>query len=622
MGWIRLFFWGFQVVLSRTFFCIALLSFSLGWPISARPLTPSQILERAKVGKSVEPEIQKTVGNKWVEWYQSPYTEKDIPDSLKPYRKNERINDRNASSDFVQIDMSVLGPYDPQEAGILYAPYIPMPKKAFAEYLKEEGLSRDLSKTVFFKNPANGQEYARFFIHPSKTSSYQSLIDKYGIVRDEFAGFLSASPRSMFVWNPNDPSLTPFVVKSSLHFMIDGDLRINIPQKAARSFLVNDLMNRIPEAVRKELGFEVLHEYAQLLPNGKATSTIYRSIPEELLSGEGEWVPGFALSSNRGDKPSLLAKWLEGEKKQDRIPKAAEMLRSLMKIVTYLDFEEGLKGELHEQNVYFKLGSNGKPTARIAIKDLDSFRVDTELRLRKGKSMEGLRHVFKPFIYSKFGKASGFNQDGMSFDHNAYYYYVKKTFGDSFCKALKCSQEEKAELENHLDKIMAEEVQARTGYPVNPRTLSVDDGETVSGLRYTNERVRADLNEAINKDQFDPKWLDKKTQRALREQYAALRKQKRASATLADLQSDSVYFVLHDGVIEARQVDPNTYHETAVGFASLRPEEHPQTEAFRTRLARLGLKELVSKRTSAAKTKPVRSVACDGPMAKAARYKR
>jgi hypothetical protein len=551
--------------------------------------TPAETLKRAEAGRKVEPEWVPTVGNKGVEVLRSRLRVADIPRALKKLRRLEQLNSRiQDKTEFGgEMDMSILGPYDPLKAWVFHLPYIPIPAEGFSEYLVAENLPPELKRVLFFRH--QGVEYARFFIHPSKTSAYEDLIEKYGIVRDEFAAFPGASPRSLYVWDPSDPDVVPFVAKVSLHYVIEDSLRINPPQKAARAFFVNDLFSRIPQEVRDQYSFDFMAEPVELLPKGKATATIYRALPPAFLDTSRNLIFGFNLSSKfpKGSTPPILTGLLEGER--DQPAAAAELLRPFLRALAYLQLIQRMEGEPHEQNVIFEM-KRGK-IAYIWFKDLDSFRVDVEARIRQGLPVDALSRIFKPFVHAKFSKASGWGAaEGVTWDQVAYNTYVKRTFGHSFCQVLGCDQGEAARMERVFDRIMAEEASRITGLPVNPRTLGATSEEFPSGLNLVANLFRKILNESVHYDQLSEFWKTPSAQRALREQFLALRndRSRRASALLAAADSENVYYRLHGAsIIEARWIDPDTLAEEAVGFASLHPAEHPRTQAFHERIRRL-----------------------------------
>jgi hypothetical protein len=551
--------------------------------------TPAQTIRRAQAGKKIEPEWITTTGTKGVEVLPCPFKVKDIPAPLAKLRRLENTNSRYQDPNEFDgdIEMSILGPYDPINAKVFYVPYIPIPADQFSEYLVAEKMPPELKRVVFFKY--QGKDYARYFIHPSKTYAYEDLINKYGIVRDEFVGFPGASPRSLYVWDPADETVQPFVAKVSLHYIIDGNLRTNPPPKAARSFFVNSLFESIPQDVKDEYGFDYVPEVAQLLPKGKATATIYRVIPPEFLDTSRTFVMGYYMSSVApgSEADPQLVSMLSGVR--DKPTAAPEILRPFLRSHAYLQFVERMEGEPHEQNEIFEMV--GGKIRKTYYKDLDSFRVDIEARIRQGLPVDSLSKIFKPLIHAKFSKASGWGAaEGVTWDQVAYMTYIKKTFGFSFAQVLGFDKDQIRRMNSAFDLIMAQETTRITGLPVNVRTLSVASEEVPSGLNITANLFRQILNETVNYSQLPDFWKRPAVQRALREQFLSLRadRSRRASALLAQAASEDVYFILHGtSIIEARWIDPDTLAEEAVGFASLFPAEHPKTIAFQARLARL-----------------------------------
>jgi hypothetical protein len=567
-------------------------------------LNPQQTFIRAKKGRDIAPEIVVTDAGLAVEvLLPQNFSERDIPKALRELRRRENTNDliQDPTEFGGEIKLDALGPYEPKKGVVFYVPYIPLPTKQLGEYLVGSNMSDELRKALIFEH--NGVEYVRFFIHPSRTSSYQDLIDKHGIVRDEFLGFLGGSPRSIYTFHPTDSRLRPFQVKASLHFRVNDDLKINIPSKAARSHAVNEFFASISDEIKDEYGFDFLPESLQLLPKGKAAATFYREIPNELLDYKNfNYVPGYYLSSHgaQGQPPILTQILKKYATKHQKIKAAAELLRSLLRLNVYLMFEEGLKGELHEQNVYFELDDKNRLTGRLLLKDLDSFRTDIELRLRKDKSIDVLRYIYKPFVYAKFNKASGWStrtSEEPLFDQISVVSYISHTFGFSFCQVLECTKRQLNMMFDLINHITAEEIENLTGEEIPNHQIGRPKDFWLSRLA---EHNRDELNEA-------PPALTrvektKAVQHLLRQKYRDLQKKKRTSATLANLYSPNVYFVFHheDGVIEARHINPHTKIDRSVGFGVFYPQENADTRQFMTEYRRRLKKAKSSPRPSCA----------------------
>lgn len=552
----------FLILLAAAFFQLAMLS-------------PKQTLLRAEKFKKSKVETVTTEGELDVEVF-SPrnFSDNDIPAPLRFLRARENTNDLIQDPTYfgsAEIDLRSLGPYEPKRGTVFYVPYIPIPEEDFSEFLVGSNLSKELKRVLYFTY--ENQNYVRFFIHPSRTSSYQDLIDHYGIVRDEYVGFLGGSPRSIYTFHPTDKTIRPFQVKASLHFRVNDDLKINYPSKAARSHGVNEFMAAISNYNKNKYNFDFLPESLQLLPRGKGAAVIYREIPEELLaSDERVMVPGYFLSSHGpAGEPPLIKTMLKNYRTiEKKIEMAVEVLRPLIRLNVFLMFEEGLKGELHEQNVYFELDEKNLPTGKLLIKDLDSFRVDIELRLRKNKPIDALAELFKPFVYIKFAKASGWGGFGGPIFDQISHEYISHTFGYSFCWVIKCTKKQLKLMYDTINQVAAEEIESITGRPVPQNKIGRPISSWVANVAVEH---REHLN--TNAPGRPLEEADLKVQKLLLAEYRTLQKLKRTSATLADIDSPNTYFIFHErqNIIEARYIDSRTKKDRSIGFAALRTKK-------------------------------------------------
>ena len=542
---------------------------------------PETTLRRAERGKETVPEINQTEGELPVELPIQELDGKDIPRSLRPIIEAENTNGLFADPrEFdAKIELNPLGVYEPIRGKVFAVPYIPVPSDEFIEKLEGSNLSPELRRVLFFKH--KGQDYVRYFLHPSRTEAYQELIDRHGIVRNEFFGFLGGSPRSIYVWDPQRPEVKPFQVKTSLHWLVNGDLKINNTNRIARSYLVNAFFDSIPAEKKREFNFELIPESLQLIPEDKWAGTMYREIPDEFLSPKSgkSYVPGFFLTGRAkgaaGDEKPLLLDLVRG--RRDRVEAAVEVLRPLLRLSAYLMFEEGLKGELHEQNVYFELDKEGKPTGKLYVKDLDSFRVDMELRLRQGKSLEALKEVYKPFVYGKFAKAAGFGSSKVPFDQVAYSSFIRHTFGYSFCRVLRCSPEQEKKMFQLMDLAMAEEVSRITKIEISEGFIRKF---SKSWLNEVAQKHKAKLRRDLGYETLGAELRDPEVQKVLRTEYLRLREKRRNSATIGNLDSDGAYFVLHGDIIEARFRYPPRGTDRTMGFTALETGDTPEFRRF------------------------------------------
>ena len=567
---------------------------------------PEETILRATEGRQVDPQIYDRKDVLPVEYMASGLSGQDLPPLLKRMRAALNTNARlqeDSTFGASKIDLSPLGPYDPILGRVYYVPYIPIPVKLFFEFNRGKNMSPGLQKFIFFKH--NGVEFAKFFIHPSRTSRYSQLIEKYGIVRDEIPGFLAGSPRSFVVWDPRAPVVRPFVVKTSLHFKVNDDLKINIPNKLHRSQYVNSVMDSIPQSLRDKYKFDFLPESAQMMPREMQAATFYREFTSDYFQTNRIMVPGYYLSSMRtyGRSEALSEIISTSDKKPMDV--ATEVLRPLLRTAAYLMYEEGLKGELHEQNVDFEvelISKNsvgqrpqstfeynsenwGRLTGKIIVKDLDSFRVDSELRVRKEKTIAGLRDSFKPFVYTKFSRAAGWgDKEAPLFNQDAYDAYIVKTFGYSFSQVLSLTARDTEKLYRQLGQAMAEEVSQVIGREVSfPRGHAKQ--ETWLDDIAREEKQKAD--QGVSRLRMDKVLFNSNLQNILREEYVRLRLIRRSTALLGALNSEKVYFILHRDVIEAREFDKDSQNDAAIGFAALESEQNPGQMQFEVRLKHL-----------------------------------
>ncbi|MFN7454100.1 MAG: hypothetical protein ACK5RO_05510 [Pseudobdellovibrionaceae bacterium] len=552
--------------------------------------SPEATLQRAEQGRKVKPQIHQKQGELAVEILPDQIEIHDAPRGLQNLFVWENTNDRiqDPVTFGGAINLAPLGPYDPLRREVFYVPYIPIPVTEMRELHFGKNLSQDVQKILFFER--GGVKYHRFFIHPSRTASYQDYVKKYGIVRDEFAGFLGGSPRSIYVWNLESPESRIFQVKTSLHWEVNGDLKINQPHKVHRSFFVNDAFSQISREELKKYNLDFLPESLQAMPRGAAT--MVREIPKEFLDSRGrKYVPGYYLVSHReenGQKlPPLLLELVEEqlrrnpEMTQDQA--AAEILRPVLRTAAFLMFKKGLKGELHEQNIYFELDSNNRPTGKLYVKDLDSFRVDLEVRQREGFKLEAIEKVFKPFVYLKFSQAANWGEkEWASFDQDAYEDMIKKTFGYSFCKVLGCDAARRLELYRQMDFVLADEISRVTGLDVNvPKSLRTEV-PWVSGVT---SKYRDYLGSSSNLKSFSElpgrqRMFTEAAQATLAQEFARLRGAKRTSSVIGSLDSSRTYFVMYENMIEARYQATANDPDRAIGFAAFDEKSSSQLKSL------------------------------------------
>ncbi len=196
--------------------------------------------------------------------------------------------------------------------------------------------------------------------------------------RTRFFASPTSSPRTLALW---DAAGTAFAVKVSLDVELLGLSRLVHGSKLRRAVAIDRCLEAIDPATLRREGVTFLREPAALRVRERDDGQIVRQLEPFL----GDVAPGFGLFAQGG--------WV------DRVPAAQlldqlerRVLRPLASVSAFLFFEEGLIGQLHQQNVLFALGRTGAPTGHLVIRDLDAFAIDARVRRARGRPSVALRH--------------------------------------------------------------------------------------------------------------------------------------------------------------------------------------------------------------------------------------
>lgn len=489
------------------------------------------------------------------------------------------------------LDLLSLGHFTSSKFVTFKIPYIPMPASEF-EFAHISNYASNETKQLleFF---IDGKKYYRFFIHPNYVHAYEDLINRFGIVY-HYDAMTTSSPRSLIVQDPEKIDEVHWI-KVSLHKKIDGSVRINTDKKARRAIIMSEAINEVPKEALKEYQLSFMLEPASFQPKGKIASTIHREVSSDLLNpGENyKWIPAFILQ-NTGDNavPELnlfdmiRASQLNPEEFIDK-----KIVRPLLRSYLSMGIIEGLPGELHTQNFYYKLKrtENGwMPTGEVMFKDNDGFRYDTELALRKKRGMQFFSKFDEPFVWGKFSNTLGLGSEGIPFLGSWYYKLIRNVNGFETLSAymLRALQQidpnanwSKERMQYFFDSIAASEAKRLTGIALDPQDygFAKDKGlNRVLNIYRTQLSGSTDTSHRYNLN----------LQTLLRLEWTRLRSEKRVSALRRSVSKD-VYFLLHempDGalVIEARTPKTSIQNpDPTIGFAILEASHHPMTEAFK-----------------------------------------
>lgn len=315
-----------------------------------------------------------------------------------------------------------LGRFRPEARQVFDLPYIPIPVSKMKHSYMDNKMSSTMRENMTFSK--NGEKMVRFFFHPLYADKYNQLIETYGVKYGEYWATCTSSPRSLVVWQKNQPS-KPLWVKVNLHAHLDyytkrdsngvekkiGISRVQSEKKAKRSALVNLAFRSAERANLDRHLIEYMAEPGSFVPAdiqykgrrvGFDRATIFRDIPSALTSSNGgnTYVPAFAF-----------IKGLRETSQRTNIPVRELVTKGLMEPLVrsyiYLGLEHGLSGEMHTQNFLLQVNRQGVPTGKIMVKDLDGFRMDLDMRIRNGKKLDFLKDYRHPFAWAKHSATQG-----------------------------------------------------------------------------------------------------------------------------------------------------------------------------------------------------------------------
>ncbi len=498
-------------------------------------------------------------------------------------------------------DLKSLGVFAPAEFTTFKVPYIPIPVSEMEfSHLSDYATAETKSLVQFEKG---GRRFVRFFVHPNYVSAYADLIERFGIVY-HYDAMTTSSPRSLIVMDSEKPSEVHWV-KVSIHKEIDGSVRINTDKKARRAIIMSEAIESVPDEQMKRYGVQFMLEPAALQPKGKIASTIFREVAPALMNpGRGyRWIPAFILQNTGVNAVEGLnikdMAALAGERPLDFIQE--RIIRPLLRSYLGMGLVEGLPGELHTQNFYYRLKKTGNgwlPTGEVMFKDNDGFRFDTELAVRQNRKLARFAQFNDPFTWGKFSNALGLGAEGVAFLGSWYYKLIRNVNGFETLAAylLRAINEidprarmDKDGIQKLFDRVAAQEAEKITGIQLaeadfgfgQDKGLNKILGEWRAKLALLTPEVTAEAQ--AQRDNV-------RLQELLLAEWNRLKAESRVSPLRRSL-STVAYFHLYkmiDGtlLIEARtpKVTPAS-PDPVIGFALL---EAPETSEGRRAQQRLG----------------------------------
>lgn len=498
-------------------------------------------------------------------------------------------------------DLKSLGVFAPAEFTTFKVPYIPIPVSEMEFSHLSDYASAETKSLVQFEK--GGKRFVRFFVHPNYVNAYADLIERFGIVY-HYDAMTTSSPRSLIVMDKDKPSEVHWV-KVSIHKEIDGSVRINTDKKARRAIIMSEAIESVPAEQMKKYGVQFMLEPAAMQPKGKIASTIFREVAPELMNpGRGyRWIPAFILQ-NTGDHA------VEGLNIKDMAALAGErplefvqerIIRPLLRSYLGMGLVEGLPGELHTQNFYYRLKKTGGgwlPTGEVMFKDNDGFRFDTELAIRQNRKLARFADFGDPFTWGKFSNALGLGAEGVAFLGSWYYKLIRNVNGFETLAAylLRAINEveprarmDKDKIQKLFDQIAAEEAEKITGIRLGEADFGFGQDKGLNKI-LGEWRAKLALLAPEQLVEAEAQKENSRLQELLAAEWSRLKAESRVSPLRRSL-STSAYYHLYkmvDGtlVIEARTAKPTAATpDPVIGFALL---ESPHSAEGRRAQQRLG----------------------------------
>lgn len=271
-----------------------------------------------------------------------------------------------------------------------------IPKEDFSSVTMDNNI--DIESKAIFEVNKNGKIFCRFFIHPSQTEHYSSLITKYEKDSIKWNATPSSSARSLFVQD-SQKQFKPFVAKVSLNLANGGMATRLIKSNGTLrgtmvTGLVNDLYNKtqgkLPDS---KMTWDFFKEPASFMPpDEKLGGYVFRTLPNNFDKTIS--IPWYALISDRGDKPM----WIEELYKASGIKSKTEfvfekLIKPVVELYSMISFEAGLSSELHQQNLVLQFDPKTFEIKGVIFRDMEAMYVHESLR----KSKLNLKPIEIPF---------------------------------------------------------------------------------------------------------------------------------------------------------------------------------------------------------------------------------
>ena len=227
---------------------------------------------------------------------------------------------------------------------------------------------------------------APLFLHPQAPAAHRRLRATFG---SRFLEDVCATPTSSFrSVVVSGQGVHPIVLKLSLGAVVSGARREVREREIVSGVIVSHLLETIPVADRKRLGFEWFPEVAGVVDRGSGYGWLLRRLPPMMSKARaGDLVPLFSLISRRDDEVPLLVEMIRRSGATPEEFVLEKLVRPYVAVLAYLLFEQAIQVEGHAQNILFEMDTDRSLTGRVVLRDLSDMSISLALRVAKERPL-------------------------------------------------------------------------------------------------------------------------------------------------------------------------------------------------------------------------------------------
>ena len=365
------------------------------------------------------------------------------PDRVRWIELEQNFNDRTTcKGDYPIQPLSVPTDFWPERQPVFWLPEFAAPKDQFRL------LQNPKCSLPWYFSGSTSDSYSHL-VHPLSVSYFLSrrLTDARW-KKPRFLATPMASHRTLLVWNPR-ANVPPFAVKTSVNVWIGGLNRNVRLLEIQCSVGMSSLLAAIPKTELQRQGILFLDDPVGLLHRQTNAGVLARDIPTRLDPGE-EIVPLFSLLADSNGKRPLIVDLISSSRLEPTAWVDKFIFKPLIYQAYFLAMNEGLVGEMHEQNILMQL-RNGQPTKRFWHRDFGGFLLDKDLRRLANKDFSALPRGIQEWHLGR----------NLSIFHEVLRMYLQGSTGYAVAHALRKYFQIKTEDFSELYKLRVSELQQR-----------------------------------------------------------------------------------------------------------------------------------------------------------------